>query len=290
MAYIDEVLADSPQVYHPLQETSGTIATDSSPNTLPATYVNGVVLNDSIDPPPIRGFGSHVRLDGTNDHLLLNASSWFAPNANGFTIEGMFYIRSWSNWMRIFDFANAPSTDDMYLAANNAGTMQLRVNGTQFTFARFPTGTWFHLVVTVSNTGAATIYMDGNIYASGTVGIPTDAARANKFIGRSAYADPYLAASIAHISVYNTCLSQARVQAHAAQIVTRDQDRMAVSYMYSYVNNGQGYVAPNQNGYFLAEVNLGQNSPPARTAFIETDAYVVARRFIGWGVPIRKFN
>lgn len=65
---------------------------------------------------------------------------------------------------------------------------------------------------------------------------------------------------------------------------------MDSAYLYAYANNGQGVVAPNKSGYFLAEVNVGQNSPPARTAFIETDAYVVARRFIGWGVPVRKFN
>jgi hypothetical protein len=286
MAYIDEVLADSPQIYLPLQENSGTSAIDSSPNGLNATYVNGVGLADGIDPSPLRSFGNHIRLDGSNDHLLLENSSWMMPST-GFTFEGVFYFRSWSNWMRIFDFANASSVNDMYFAANNTGAMQLYIGGVSFTFPRFAIGEWLHLVVTVTSAGAAIVYVNGNSYASGVVGVPTDGPRTFKYIGKSAYNDPYLAASVAHVSIYNTVLSPLRVKAHADAIVTRPQDMMAVSYMYSYVNNGQGVVAADQSGYFLAEVNMGQNSPAARTAFIETDAYVVARKFIGWGVPIR---
>ena len=190
--------------------------------------------------------------------------------------------------MRVFDFANAASSDDIYLAANNSGTMQLRVNGAQFAFPRFETGKWLHIAATVTAAGAGAVYVDGNLWASGTVGVPVNGPRMYKYIGRSAYAaDPYLAASVAYLSVYNSALSQTRVQAHSAQISTRPQDLMAVAYLYADTNVGQGYVAPTRNAYFLADANIGQTSPQNRSAFIESDAYVVARRFIGWGVPLK---
>lgn len=286
-AYTDQVMQDVPAVYHPMQDTSGTTALDYTASNRDGSYGNGPVLADTTDPHSYRYFGNHVRLDGTNDHVLLDGGPWFAP-ASGFTIEGMFYFRSWSNWMRVFDFANAASSDDMYLAANSSGTMQLRVNAAQFTFPRFETGKWLHIAATVTAAGAAAVYVDGNLWGSGTVGVPVNGSRLYKYIGRSAYAaDPYLAASVAYVSVYNSALSQARIQAHAAQISTRAQDLMAVAYMYADTNTGQGYIAPSRNAYFLADVNIGQTSPQSRTAFIESDAYVVARRFIGWGVPLK---
>lgn len=284
--YTDQVMQDGPAVYHPLQELLGVTTTDYTVNNRDGSYANGVALADTTDPHSYRNFGNHVRLDGANDYIALEPGPWFTP-ASGFTFEGMFYFRSWSNWMRVFDFANAASTDDTYLAANNAGTMQLRVNGAQFTFPRFETGKWLHVVVTVTGSGAATVYVNGNVYASGTVGAPVDGARANKYVGRSAYpADPYLAASLAYVSVYNTALTQARVQAHAAEIATRTQDLTAVAYMYSDTSVGYTNTAIS-HAYFLSDANIGRTSPQSQYAFLEVDENVVLKRYIGWGMPVR---
>jgi hypothetical protein len=285
-SYVDQVMQDGPVAYYPLQETSGTVMRDYSLGDHDGNLMNGAVVADTVDPLPLSGAGNHIRLDGVDDHLLFDGGSWLAPST-GFTFEGFFYFRSWSSWARVFDFANAASTDDMYLAANSSGTMTLKVNGTAMTFPRFPTGQWVHVAVTVTAAGAATVYQDGAQLAAGTVGVPVNGSRLLKYVGRSAYADPYLAASVEQVAVYNTALSAVRIQAHATEIVPTTQDRMAVAYLYADVNVGQGYIAPSQNAYFLADVNIGQNSPQNPTAFIESDAYVVARRFIGWGTPIR---
>lgn len=227
-SYSGEVLADSPAVYHKTQETSGLTATDSSGNSRPATYAGGVTLNDTSAPALGGNLGRHVYLDGVDDHLALDATTWFTP-AGGFTWEGWFYIRSWTNWVRLFDFANTANSGDMYFIANNTGTLTLNV-GSSMTCARFSTGVWHHVVVTVSATGAAVVYDNGSVHATGQLSAPTNASRQFKYVGKSQYAaDPYLSASVAHVAVYNQVLSGARVTAHYDARTTLASGNVAIA-------------------------------------------------------------
>lgn len=214
MAYEDVILADGPIWYSRGQDTTGTAAADASPTGLPGTYVNGVVLDDTTDPPAPKALGKHWRLDGTNDHLLLPTGTWLDPSA-GFSIEHWFYVRSWATWMRLFDFANAASTDDIWVGADNAGTMAARVSATAVVnFPRPATGAWFHFVLTCTAAGVLTVYVNGVAVGTVTGTPPAAGARAYKYIGRSAYPDPYLAASGTQAVIYPAALSAAQVTAH----------------------------------------------------------------------------
>ena len=217
-AYMSEVLVDAPAVYHPLQEASGTLMLDYSGNKRDGTYVGGVALQDTADPEvPSSFLRKHVRLDGTDDHLLLDPSSWFNPAGTGFTLEMHIRIRTWEQYARILDFANAASTADMYFIPSGASSVwQWRTNGTDVQPSpRTDLNRWMHLVWTVTSAGVGQVWIDGALFTSGNTGAPTAGTRAYKYIGRSSYpGDPYLDASLAHVAIYHSVLSDARKIAH----------------------------------------------------------------------------
>lgn len=214
--YSSIVLADSPAVYHDMQETAGTTATDSSGNSRNGSYVNGATVNDSTDATAPVLLGKHVRLDGTDDHVLLNAgSTYLTPATTGLTLEGWFYVRSWSNWMRYFDLADAANATDITFGSNNSGGMFVGLNGTNYYFTPRPsTSAWHHIVLTISAAGQITVYVDAVQVYQTTATAPVNRSRQYKYVGRSAYADPYLQGSVAHVAAYNAVLTSTQVATH----------------------------------------------------------------------------
>lgn len=218
--YESVVLADSPAVYYATQDTSGTVAADSSGNARPGSYNNGAGVNDALDPAPPVQLGKHVRLDGTNDFIGMDGGSWFTPES-GFTAEGWFRIRNWGTyWERFFDFndpgqANvitfgrySTSTADAFVAV---GSTNYRLSGGLTAVAL---NTWFHLALTLSSAGLATMYVNGGTAASVQAAQAPIATRVNRWVGQSPFtSDSHLAASIAHVAVHNTVLSAARLKA-----------------------------------------------------------------------------
>lgn len=216
MTYASEVLADAPAMYLQMQETSGTVATDSSGNGRNGTYVNGAAVNDTTDPACSSNLGKHIRLDGTDDHVLLDASNWFTPATSGYTFECWVRVRSWVNWVRIFDFSNTTASD-ISCGRNSVSQTFLFGTPTEADFAAFSAASWHHIVVAVSSAGAFTFYVDGAVLASGSVGAPINQARQFKYLGRSCIGgDPYIAASFTHVAVYHSVLSSTRIAAHYA--------------------------------------------------------------------------
>lgn len=218
-AYSGVVLSDGPVIYLSAQETTGTSAADSSGNSLTSTYAGTVVLNDMTDPAAPTALGKHVRLDGTSGHLALPAGSWFAPATAGWSFEGWLYIRSWSNWARILDTANAANTADTYYCASGAVTSNMRISTSggisDNICARISTGQWKHVAVTQTAGGTAISYV--NAVQTGTYAgaVSANISRSLSYIGRSVYpSDPYLAASLAHVAYYNTVLTPTRLAAH----------------------------------------------------------------------------
>lgn len=74
LTYEQEVLADGPLAYWPLDESSGTDMLDGSANDRHGTYVNGPTLGQpSIIPTTT---DTAVRVDGTSQHGLVTAAAW----------------------------------------------------------------------------------------------------------------------------------------------------------------------------------------------------------------------
>lgn len=72
MAYVDEVLADSPWCYWRLGDTSGTNAEDSSPNNRDGTYNGSPTLNETGALNVTQDNGA-VLFDATDDYCRSNA-------------------------------------------------------------------------------------------------------------------------------------------------------------------------------------------------------------------------
>lgn len=284
-AYVDAVMQDTPAVYHITQEASGATAFDYSLNDKDGTYGGGLTLNDAVDPASPSVLGNHVRLDGTSGYLALESSGWLTP-ASGFTFEGVFYIRSWGTWARIFDFANATNTTDMLLAANNAGAMALGWAGTNYNYSpRFSTLGWTHVAITVTSAGSVVVYADGAKLTTFTVPAPTNAARSLKYVGKSNYAtDPYLAGSLTHIAVYNSALSSARIAAHAQTALPYVGGQVAAVTTESLTTPGYPQV---QTAAVTAETISNVTRPQAQFAAVALEALIKLHRpFVGWGYPI----
>lgn len=230
MAYQDEVLADSPALYLPCQETTGTALTDQSGNGLTATLIGGAVPADTTDPAAPAALGNHVYLDGVDDCIQLDPSAWFTPATNGFTLEGWFCARSsWTAYAAMFHFGHGVA--DVYdltaMIYSTRTEWDLYVNNDATTNhvciytnnAPIPAAdTWVHMALAVDVPNATGYwYANGQVIGSDTTlsWLPDNHTRDVNYVGRSPYAgDPFLSASVTHLAVYNQPLSATRVQAH----------------------------------------------------------------------------
>jgi hypothetical protein len=282
--YVDAVMQDVPVVYHPLQEASGTRTFDYSLNDHDGSYIGGYTLGDTVDTAAPAILGNHVRLDGTSGAVALDSSTWLTP-ASGFTFEVLLYVRTWTTSVRLFEAANGTNTIDMYFAANGSGGLTLWVNGVGLTMSRFSRAEWHHIVFAVTSSGSATVYVDGAIYAKGTVGTPTNGPRAGKYIGKSNYTtDPYLASSVTHIALYNSALSGARIMTHAETALPYVGTQIAAVTAESLTDPGYPSV---QAAAVTSEAISDVTRPSAQFGVVVLEAIIKGRQpFVGWGYPI----
>lgn len=165
-SYSDEVLADSPYLYWKLDETSGTTATDSSPNGRDGTYANGATLNQTSLIPTE---GTSVDLDGTNDHVYYTLP---ASVTGDFSLEVWFNNDNYSNYPGLFGAWTANSNGnygsnlqlssggsfDINIARNNFNFWEINVGG----FGSISTGSTYHVVLTVDDTNnEVKLYING---------------------------------------------------------------------------------------------------------------------------------
>ena len=106
------MLADSPEAYWRLDETSGTTANDSSGNGLNGTLAGGVMLG------AVGGLTSDtdaaMSFDGSTGYVSL--PSGFSDFTGGLTIEAWIYPTSTGSWARVVDLGNGPASDNVFLA------------------------------------------------------------------------------------------------------------------------------------------------------------------------------
>ena len=153
--------ADSPVAYYRFNETSGTVATDSSGRGADATYLNGVSLGAAgawVD-----GANLAARFDGVNDQVEL--PDGFANFTSGFTLEIWVYPTSAAAWSRLFDIGRGQASDNIVLARYDT-TSDLELNvlrgatsgGTLRATGILEMNRWQHIVATVDTSGSARLY------------------------------------------------------------------------------------------------------------------------------------
>ena len=206
------VLSTYPEVYHKLDDATGTTAADATGNGWTGTLVNGPIWS-------VGRSNASIDLDGTNDHVTLPTG--IVNGLTGSTISFWANLDSTSNWQRFFDFGSN-TTVNMFLTPRNGangklrfaittagGNGEQRIDGT----GTFPATGWHHVVVTL-NGATGTLYLDGAQVGQNTAMTLTPTslgATTLNYFGRSQYADPYLAGRLDDFRVYGRALTATEV-------------------------------------------------------------------------------
>lgn len=242
MPYSTEVLADNPNIFLRLGETSGTIANDETANNADGTYEGGFTLNQT---GPITGDPGAVFLNGSTGWINLgNPSS--AQVTGIITLEVCVKFAAFptttsdANELTFASLATKGydgSNEAYTLRVHNVGgnrTLQFgSYNGTDFGVS-YPasgmqTGIWYHIVANYDGVNAR-IFLNGVQVASAAQSFGAFSSSRPLIIGgaSSNFANSrFLNGTIANFALYSTALSGARILAHYNQINSGAPDSIA---------------------------------------------------------------
>jgi hypothetical protein len=199
-------------VWHPFDETSGTVAADATGHGKAATLVGGASWTAGR-------IGGAVALDGANGSYVALADG-VVNGATAYSVATWVRIDALSTWSRIFDFGTGTSANMFLTPRSGSGTLRYAITAggsdgeQQINVPVLPTGVWKHVAVTYAD-GVGVLYVDGaeaGRNASMQV-VPlwfADEINQN-YIGKSQYADPYLKGAIDDFRIYGRALSAAEV-------------------------------------------------------------------------------
>jgi hypothetical protein len=194
-------------------ETSGSIASDSSGKGKHGTLINGPVW--------VAGqINNALQFDGTNDYV--DIPDGFDNFQAGLTINLWAYPTAVKNYARFVDFGNGSASDN--LAFSREGTtnnvfFEVWIGGSRAGDRIVATGaialsTWQMFTVTVDSAGNTIIYKNAQPVANGTTGVPKNITRTNNYIGRSNWgSDAYYQGIMDDVRIYSYPLEQADIQA-----------------------------------------------------------------------------
>jgi len=202
-------------LYLPLNETSGTRATDYSGSNLHGTYVNGPQLQGSAG----------ARLDGTNDYIQLPNN--LLRNLGSLTVSIDVNIRDEQTGLYfIFGIGNTASSGagNGYLFATGDPELRAAISPSNWeseaeasTSAPLPRNQWKTVTFTVQTAAQLLGLYDDGVYVGGQTNAPagitapgliTQGNTQNNYIGRSVYRDDtYLAGSVRNFRLYDNALS-----------------------------------------------------------------------------------
>lgn len=218
--YPDAVKADSPLRYYRLDEASGTVAYDASGSALNGTYTatgvtygtTGLLTGDT---------DTAVTLNGTTGYITVPTTSLPSGNAP-WSIEAVIKTpASFAATMEVVTFGVNGTTrgEPQLLIGPTGNAIAGTFSGDTAGFA-LSTSTIYHLAATWDGT-TLTLYVAGSAVKTATPGAlnvtPTYAT-----IGATAAATPasFWNSVIKEVAYYGTCLSAARVLAHATAATT----------------------------------------------------------------------
>ena len=167
-------------------------------------------------------FGNALQLNGTSSAQYVALPPAIITQLTDFTIATWVRLNSTDTWTRVFDFgqntgvymfltprAGVTGTPPRFAITLGGAGGEQQVNGS----AALPTGQWIHLAVTLSGS-TASLYVNGQVAgtnANMTLNPTSLGSAGNIWIGRSAYSDPYLNATVDEFQVFDRALSQAEV-------------------------------------------------------------------------------
>ncbi|MDR6550813.1 LamG-like jellyroll fold domain-containing protein [Paenibacillus qinlingensis] len=174
----------SPVGYWKLDETSGTVASDSSGNLLSGTLINGPVWTAGK-------IGNSLDFDGANDEVDLGTPTEL-QFTGAMSLTAWVYIDSFANDGRIISKENGSNSRSwsLYLNAAGKGVFQIATGATTsinvVTAGTLPVGQWVHLAGVFEPGTALKLYVNGALSSSNLSSIPSTQYNNNQhvFIGR----------------------------------------------------------------------------------------------------------
>lgn len=226
--YADEVLADSPLVYWPLNELSGSVVYDLSGNDHDGDYYGSPTLGVT----GLTNAGTAVTLDGTDDRVQADYdASWMLPAsfsaeiwiesdgtgvANGDVIMSMWNGSGWQRWTCAVRTASTGEIEFFVRTSNYYGLFATGLLD----------GNPHHIVCTYSSgSGTMVLYVDGVQAGTRGASSPLNGSGTPGFdllVGARNQADPgktidtakLFPGTVDQFAYYDTALSAARILAH----------------------------------------------------------------------------
>ena len=161
--------------------------------------------------------GKALGLNGSDDYVQVPP----------FVLGGTFTVSAWvyannvgANWQRLFDFGNGAGSDNILVTLTSSQMrLYIRQGATDqglSTSEAFPQKQWVHVTITHDGTGTGNIYWNGALKASGAIHPPLYTERANQYIGKSNWNDPYFNGVLDEFRIYNRELSRSEIDVLAA--------------------------------------------------------------------------
>jgi len=214
--YGPTITLPSPLVYYAFNESTGTVAADSSGNGKNATLAAGASWAAGH-------IGNAVSLNGGTSGYV-SMPSGIVSGLNNFTIAAWVKLSSLSTWSRIFDLGTG-TTVNMFLTPQSGSGLRYAITTSggggeqQINGPALPTGVWKHVAVTLSGT-TGIMYVGGvevGRNTSMTLKPSSLGTTTANYIGKSQYSDPYLAGLVDDFRIYNAALSTPQISILAGQ-------------------------------------------------------------------------
>ena len=213
--YTSAVLADNPDAYWRLDETNGTIATDSSGNGRHGAYVNTPTLGQV----------------GALADIANKSVSFSAASSEFVNILHTFGGVSWTEvtveaWIKTIGptggfqaIVSAIVGDFVHLQAFNGGNSVVYADNSGYTTAYLPIVSdaaglgWRHVAMTAKS-GEQRLYIDGTLVGSDTASFLSILPTTQIGIGAGYAGGRFFNGSIDEVAVYRSALTGSRINAH----------------------------------------------------------------------------
>lgn len=217
-AYLLAQLTDTPIVQWPMQETSGTSATDLSGNSRTGTIAGTPTMNQSFATGTLKGMSFN---NDINKQISVASASWMNTATAAFTAEIIAQPSSFSTYSHMCGRSDLSAANQFYLRYHaTSGVIDAQFVGvststTLSTVATYSTGVTYH-VASVYNGATLKIYVNGSEAASTALVAGNKQSITSPLqVGRVNYGSYPFQGLLAGFAQYDTALSSARILAHA---------------------------------------------------------------------------
>ena len=194
-----------------MDEGTGTTAADST------NYSNDATLSGTTWASSCRG--NAVAYDGVSDYA--DIASQTQNFSRGFSVAIWAKPTAVDYWARFVELGNGPENDSIVLGRmQSTNTLALRLYDGSLGASeqaldiagQVELDKWQHFVATIDNSGAASLYKDGELIGSGTIGTPGSVTRTQNYVGRSSWgSDEYYEGETYDVRIYNRPLSNEEI-------------------------------------------------------------------------------